>query len=148
MNRSKVNTVVDLGSGSGLSTKIWNGKSNKIIGVEPNNDMRSVAIKDNPRIEFLNGTSYQTGIASDSVDIVICSQSFHWMEPIETTKEINRILKPKGIFAVLDCDWPVTISIESEKAYNGLFEKVDELHEQYKEKSPKERKMVKVQPFE
>lgn len=143
INKSKVNTVVDLGSGSGLSTKIWKGKANKIIGIEPNNDMRLVAIKNNPKIEFLDETSYQTGVADNSVDIVICSQSFHWMEPIETINEINRILKPKGIFAVLDCDWPVTISIDSEKAYNKLFETVDELHKQYNERLPKEIKWSK-----
>ena len=144
LKKSKVNTVVDLGSGSGLSTKIWRGKANKIIGIEPNNDMRSVAIQNNPKIEFLNGTSYETGIVDNSVDIVICSQSFHWMEPVKTLKEVNRILKPKGIFAVLDCDWPVTISINSENAYNKLFNKVDELHEQYKKRLPKEVKWSKT----
>jgi len=143
INKSKVNTVVDLGSGSGLSTKIWKGKANKIIGIEPNNDMRKVAIKSNPKIEFLDGTSYKTGIANNSADIVICSQSFHWMEPVETLKEINRILKPKGILAVLDCDWPVTVSIDSEKAYNKLFEKVDELHKKNNERLPKEIKWSK-----
>ena len=143
LNISRVNTVVDLGSGSGLSSRIWKRKAEKIIGIEPNNDMRSAAKKNNPKLEFLNGNSYQTGMKDHSADIVICSQSFHWMEPVDTLKEVNRILKPKGIFAVLDCDWPVTISIESEKAYNNLFEKVYELNRRYQDILPKEKKWSK-----
>ncbi len=35
--------VVDLGSGTGLSTRIWAGKAERVIGVEPNPDMRRQA---------------------------------------------------------------------------------------------------------
>lgn len=35
--------VVDLGCGTGLSTIIWNDISNKVIGVEPSNDMIKLA---------------------------------------------------------------------------------------------------------
>jgi len=143
LNQSKIDTVIDLGSGSGLSTKIWKGKANKIIGIEPNDDMRSVAIKNHSEFLFINGTSYHTGLDDNVADVVICSQSFHWMEPNETLKEVNRILKSKGFFAVLDCDWPVTASIASEKAYLNLFKTVDELHEKYKDKLPKEKKWSK-----
>lgn len=105
--------------------------------------MRNTAIKNNPDLTFINGTSYQTGPDANSVDIVVCSQSFHQIEPFETLKEIDRILKPAGIFAVLDCDWPVTISKDSELAYNKLFKTVDQLHERYKDKLPIERKWPK-----
>lgn len=142
-----IDTLIDLGSGSGLSTKIWIGKSKKIIGIEPNCDMRELAEKKNPKVSFLNGNSYKTGVNDCVADIVICSQSFHWMEPIETLKEVNRILKPNGIFAVLDCDWPVTVSIKSEVAYDELFSKVDYLHEKYASKLPKEEKWSKSNHF-
>ena len=36
-------TVVDLGCGTGLSTLVWNNKCGKIIGIDPSNDMLSVA---------------------------------------------------------------------------------------------------------
>lgn len=56
-------------------------------------------------------------------DVVICSQSFHWMEPKATLKEINRILKSGGIFATIDYDWPPISSWEAEKAYSDLINK-------------------------
>jgi ubiquinone/menaquinone biosynthesis C-methylase UbiE len=147
LKKDCIDTVIDLGSGSGLSTKIWIGKSKKIIGIEPNSDMRLLAEKKNPKVSFLNGSSYQTGLNDCVTDIVICSQSFHWMEPVETLKEVNRILKPNGIFAVLDCDWPVTISIKSEVAYDELFSKVDYMHKQNTSKLPKEEKWSKSNHF-
>lgn len=148
LQNSFVDTIIDLGSGSGLSTKIWVGKAKNIIGIEPNNDMRTVAEKAIRHVKFLKGNSYKTGLGDSVADIVICSQSFHWMEPVETLKEINRILKPNGIFAVLDCDWPVTVSIKSEIAYIGLFDKVDLLHDQYKLKLPIEKKWSKGKHIE
>jgi ubiquinone/menaquinone biosynthesis C-methylase UbiE len=148
INRRKVDTVVDLGCGSGLSTKIWKKYADKIIGIEPNNDMRETAIKNNPEITFIKGSSYQTGIDTGSVDVVVCSQSFYWMEPFETLKEINRITKSTGILAVLDCDWPVTISEKSEIAYNDLFGKVAQLHEKYKDTLPEEKQWPKNRHLE
>jgi predicted O-methyltransferase YrrM len=33
--------VVDLGSGTGLSTAIWGERAERVIGIEPNADMRT-----------------------------------------------------------------------------------------------------------
>src|SRR5512135_1509285 len=35
--------VVDLGSGTGLSTAIWGERAERVIGIEPNADMRQEA---------------------------------------------------------------------------------------------------------
>lgn len=42
--RSEPQTVVDVGYGTGLSTSLWLNKANCIIGIEPNDDMRKVAL--------------------------------------------------------------------------------------------------------
>ena len=33
-------------------------------------------------------------------------QALHWMEPAPTFGEVARLLRPGGVFAALDCDWP------------------------------------------
>jgi hypothetical protein len=38
--------VVDLGSGTGLSTAIWGERASRVIGIEPNADMRKEAVRD------------------------------------------------------------------------------------------------------
>lgn len=123
--------VVDIGCGTGLSTFIWAGHAEQIIGVEPNEDMRAVALEKwqnlggSSDISFINGYSNQLDLASESVDVITCSQSFHWMEPVSTLQEAGRVLKEEGIFAVYDCDWPPALDWRIEQQYNHLIEQAD-----------------------
>lgn len=103
--------VVDLGSGTGLSTAVWAGRAAHVIGIEPNADMRQEAdrkVEGLPQIEYRAGTAEQTGLPDSCADIVTASQAFHWMEPAATLAEVGRILKPGGLFAAYDYDWPPT----------------------------------------
>lgn len=120
----KPNRIVDLGCGTGLSTLAWIGKCDNIIGIDPNEEMLSIARQKSKNISFIKAYSDNTALPDNSADIVICSQSFHRMNPMDTLKEVNRILKPSGIFATLDCDWPPVCSLEAEIAYSQLLNKV------------------------
>jgi ubiquinone/menaquinone biosynthesis C-methylase UbiE len=110
--------VVDLGSGTGLSTAIWAERAQHVIGIEPNADMRTQAVRkveDHPyaaHIEYREGVAHQTGLPDGCANIVTAAQSFHWMEPTSTLAEIARILRPGGLFAAYDYDWPPTINWE------------------------------------
>lgn len=118
-------TVVDLGCGTGLSTLVWENKCGNIIGVDPSDDMLSVAkTKSKNAVSFIKAYSDNTGLPDNSVDVVFCSQAFHWMNPADTLAEVNRILKNDGIFAVIDCDWPPVCNVNAEIAYMNLFNKV------------------------
>ncbi len=124
----KPHLIVDMGCGTGLSTEIWQEVGDKILGIEPNDDMRGIAEKKaNPKMSFIKAFSDCTGLDDLCADVVVCSQSFHWMEPEATLKEVNRILKSGGIFAALDCDWPPVTKWEAEKAYMRLYDKVKEI---------------------
>lgn len=125
--------VADVGCGTGLSTWIWLDHAERIIGVEPSEDMRSVGIgkweaAGKPdQLRFASGMSHDLGLPDDSVDILTCSQSFHWMEPKTTLKEFARVLRPGGIFAAYDCDWPPALDWQLEAAYQQLVSTADQL---------------------
>ncbi len=122
--------VVDLGCGTGLSSLVWKGHCEELTGIEPSDDMLALArLKETVGISFRKGFSGATGLENASVDAVVCSQSFHWMEPESTLAEVNRILKPGGVFATVDCDWPPACHWQAEKAYTELFRKVLEIEE-------------------
>ena len=122
-------TVVDIGCGTGLSTLIWQQSADRIIGIEPSEDMMAQAIENSreyQNIEFARAFSDNTGLDDGIADIVTCSQSFHWMEPESTLREIARLLKPSGVFAAYDCDWPPICGVASvESAYDTLVAKED-----------------------
>lgn len=116
--------AVDLGCGSGLSSRYWSGRADAVIGVDPTDAMlaqaRSVAA---PGVEYRKGFSHATGLEDACADIVTCSQALHWMDPQSTFEEVARILKPGGVFAAYDYDWPpVTTAVEVEALYRECME--------------------------
>lgn len=118
------NQIVDLGCGTGLSTLAWIDKCDNIIGIDPNEEMLSIAKQKSNKISFIKAYSDNTTLPDNSTDIVICSQSFHWMNPTDALAEVNRILKSNGIFVTIDCDWPPVCSLEAELVYSQLLNKV------------------------
>jgi ubiquinone/menaquinone biosynthesis C-methylase UbiE len=125
--------VVDIGCGTGLSSRLWAGRAEKIIGIEPNADMRKQAQRatDEASITYQDGLSTATGLADACADIVTCSQALHWMEPEPTLAEIARILRVGGVFAAVDCDGPPTIGWEIEEAYRACMTRVGELERRH-----------------
>jgi ubiquinone/menaquinone biosynthesis C-methylase UbiE len=113
--------VVDLGSGTGLSTAIWGERAERVIGIEPNAGMRQEAVRkleDHPYgacIEYREGVAHRTSLPDGCADIVTAAQSFHWMEPAPALAEIARILHPGGLFAAYDYDSPPAIHWELDR---------------------------------
>jgi len=122
--------VVDLGSGTGLSTAIWAGRAAAVVGVEPSADMRrqaearTAALPATTQVRYQAGYSNATGLPDACADIVTCSQSLHWMEPTATFAEIARILRPGGVFAAYDCDWPPTVNWAIEQEHHTFLAKL------------------------
>ena len=106
--RPALETIVDLGSGTGLSTRYWADKAQTVIGFEPTADMRTRAVAQTTatNVTYRDALSHRTGLDDRSVDLVVCGQSLHWMEPQATFAEASRILRPGGVFAAYDYDWP------------------------------------------
>lgn len=112
-------TVIDLGSGTGLSTRYWSGWAKEVIGVEPTDAMREEAEKHGGLgVSYRRAFSHDTGLPDAGASIVICSQALHWMDPQGTFAEAKRILRPGGVFAACDYDWPpVTGFWQLDQAY-------------------------------
>jgi len=111
--------VIDLGSGTGLSTRWASRWARSTIGVEPSADMRALAERRAPdNARFVEGFGHDTGLVADSADLVLAVQAMHWMEPTGTLAEVARLLRPGGVFAAIDCDWPPTVgSVPLERAW-------------------------------
>lgn len=112
-------TVVDLGSGTGLSTRYWSGRVKRVIGIEPTDAMRSEAERHGGEaVSYRRGFSHDTGLPDHDAVIAVCSQALHWMDPQGTFMEAKRILRPGGVFAACDYDWPPVTGIwELDQAY-------------------------------
>jgi len=122
--------VVDLGSGTGLSTRFWAEHAEEVIGVEPSDDMRQEAEAKTAagNVSYRTGFSHETGLPDACADIVTVSQALHWMDPQPTFEEAARILREGGVFAAYDVDWPPAMpNWSAEAAYNELISNVKRL---------------------
>jgi ubiquinone/menaquinone biosynthesis C-methylase UbiE len=96
--------IADVGSGTGILTKLFLDHGNKVYGVEPNAEMRQAAeqyLAEYTRFSSVNGRSEATTLPAHSVDFVTAGQAFHWFQWQETRTEFRRILKPGGIVALV-----------------------------------------------
>ena len=104
MGLTSDSVVADIGSGPGISCRLFLENGNPVYGVEPNADMREAAgrlLGNLPNFHNWNGTAENTGLPDASVDFIIAAQAFHWFEPEATQREFRRILKPGGWIALI-----------------------------------------------
>lgn len=118
--------VVDFGSGTGLSTRAWAERADEVVGVEASPEMRERAEQSTSagNVRFVQAYAQATGLPDGVADIVTASQSFHWMEPVATLAEAARILRPGGVFAAYDYDWPPIVHPEVEAAFEEMLRRV------------------------
>jgi SAM-dependent methyltransferase len=88
--------VADIGSGTGISSRMLADRGAHVIGIEPNAEMRNNArVQEN--VEYREGTGEATGLAPGSVDVVITCQAFHWFATPAALHEFRRIARFRAV---------------------------------------------------
>ena len=96
--------VADVGSGTGIFSEQLLDAGFRVVGVEPNDDMRAQAertLGGREGCRSVRGTADATGLPHASVDCVTAAQAFHWFDADAFKRECRRILKPGGIVAIV-----------------------------------------------
>jgi SAM-dependent methyltransferase len=91
--------IADIGSGTGLLSRLFLDFGCEVFGVEPNPEMRAVGertLAGVARFHSVDGRAEATTLPESSVDFVSAGQAFHWFEPAAARAEFQRILKPAG----------------------------------------------------
>src|SRR5271169_949232 len=115
--------VADIGSGTGLLSKLFLDNGNRVLGVEPNAEMRSAGaefLQEYANFSSVNGSAEATTLPGHSVDFVSAGQAFHWFDPVAAKCEFQRILKPDGWVVVLWNDRRISESRFSREYENLL----------------------------
>ncbi len=91
--------IADIGSGTGILTRLFLENGNPVIGVEPNREMREAGegyLSEYGRFTSMDGTSEATKLPGHAIDFVVAGQAFHWFDREKTRAEFQRILKDEG----------------------------------------------------
>jgi SAM-dependent methyltransferase len=96
--------IADIGSGTGIFTKLLLDEGYKVYAVEPNEDMQQAAEQQlgaNKNFNPINGSAEATTLLANSIDLIVCAQAFHWFNNEKTQAEFRRILKEDGHAALI-----------------------------------------------
>ncbi len=96
--------VADVGSGTGISARLFLDAGNTVHAVEPNAEMRAAAegmLGGDARFHSVPGSAQATTLPDASVDYVVAAQAFHWFSGPEVRREWMRILRPGGWMVLL-----------------------------------------------
>jgi ubiquinone/menaquinone biosynthesis C-methylase UbiE len=120
LTRSSV--IADIGSGTGMLTRLFLENGNSVFGVEPNPDMRQAGeeyLAEFPKFTSVSGTAEATTLPDHGVDFVTAAQAAHWFDRTRARREFIRILKPGG--------WTVIIWNERRHQANDFHREYEEL---------------------
>jgi len=96
--------VADLGSGTGILSELFLKHGNRVIGVEPNREMRAASdqlLAKYANFSSVDGRAEATTISDQSIDFVVAGQSFHWFRRDQARAEFVRVLKTGGWVAIM-----------------------------------------------
>jgi SAM-dependent methyltransferase len=87
--------IVDVGCGTGISTRTFAGRGFELVGIDPSEAMLERARREGGA-DFRRGDATATGLPDQSAHLAIAGQAFHWFELGPTLVELRRILVPSG----------------------------------------------------
>jgi SAM-dependent methyltransferase len=93
--------VLDLAAGTGAVTRGLVGRAARVIAVEPDERMRKVLTAGCPQAEVLAGRGEDIPLPDASVDAVVISAAWHWLDPDRAVPEITRVLRVGGVLGVM-----------------------------------------------
>ena len=88
--------ALDLGAGTGKFTSRLLDTGARVTAVEPVDAMLGRLVGALPEVDARSGTAEEIPLGDETMDAVVCAQSFHWFASAGVLAEIRRVLKPGG----------------------------------------------------
>jgi SAM-dependent methyltransferase len=97
---------VDIGCGGGQSLHGLSLIADQVTGVEPAEGLREEARRKYPQCTVVEGSGERTGLPDHAFDVATIATAFYWMDAALVLREIQRLVKPGGVFATYKYDFP------------------------------------------
>lgn len=97
----RARTVLDLGAGTGAFIPWLAGTGAKVLALEPVAAMRQRLQQAYRDVEIVDGLASAIQLPDESLDAVVCAQSFHWLATADALTEILRVLRPGGVLGLI-----------------------------------------------
>lgn len=96
-------TVVDIGCGSGFFGNLLVKRNKEVIGIEPNDDMRELASRINPKVTVISGRAEDIDtIVQKPIDTAVMLDVLEHIEnDSEQVQKVKKILSERGEFVIV-----------------------------------------------
>ena len=127
VSTNELDTLVEVGCGTGIATKLFMDHFKKCIATDPSSRMLECAKNTFPKdsnvtFKIAKGEDLMEDgeITLNSVDMVIGAQSIHWCDFDLLFEQIHKILKPNGTFAFWFYTQPEFVELDG---FNEIYYK-------------------------
>ena len=93
--------ALDAGAGTGKFTELLLERGLAVTAVDPSADMLDQLKAHYPGATAVLGTAEATGLPSSAFDVVTVAQAWHWCDPLASSTELARVLRPHGILGLV-----------------------------------------------
>lgn len=113
--------VLEVGAGTGKFTRFLVALGAKVSIIEPDDDMRRVAVRRSPEVLELLGRAEAVPASDATYDALLCASAWHWFQQPEATDEFARVLRDDATLYVVwngfsrDVDWMVALTTLRER---------------------------------
>jgi SAM-dependent methyltransferase len=90
--------VLDVGCGTGISSRLLADAGCRVLGVDPDARMAALARQGGLTVEVARFEDWDP--AGRSFDAVIAGQAWHWVDPVAGAAAVARVLRPGGRLAI------------------------------------------------
>ncbi|MBW5253582.1 methyltransferase domain-containing protein [Streptomyces sp. P01-B04] len=92
--------TLDVGAGTGISTRRLHDRGARVVAVEPGPGMAAELRRSLPHVPLVRGDGNSLPFAGASADLITYAQSYHWTDRTRSTPEALRVLRPGGALAL------------------------------------------------
>ena len=124
MHVNQFNLALDCGTGNGQVAVELAKKFKKVIATDASSNQISNAIA-HPKVEYRVRPSENSELENNSVDLLTVGQALHWFNFDAFFKEVERVLKPDGVFACWTYKY-LTINEELDTVLEKFFVLIDD----------------------
>ena len=90
--------VLDVGCGTGISSRLFQAAGCRVLGIDPDPRMAELARRGGTAAEVAKFEDWDP--AGRSFDAVIAAQAWHWVDPVAGAARAAAVLRPGGRLAV------------------------------------------------
>ncbi len=116
--------TIDLGCGTGISTRELKAHGFEVIGADKEQGMVAEALRETPDIPYVVAGADSIPFESDHFDLCTAFTAFHWFNTELALTEIRRVLKNGGLFfAALKMNHKSEDTEGFRKGYQAIYRK-------------------------